>query len=537
MSPARSAENAAILLIDPHLSWFGPSRFWEFRVHAGEWHGSGFTLAGFPYVGLGHNADVGWAMTTGGPDTADVYELELNGETPPQYKYEGEWRDFDLRTERIEVQGDDPVDLPVFSSLHGPVVAMREGKAYVLKTAYMDCVRGLEAWHLFNTAKDYRGVVAGLETQQVFPQNVMVADTSGNTYYHRTGRVPKRPAGYDWSRPVPGGTAATQWQGLLPQSELVHMLNPEQGYMQNCNIPPDAMMVDSSLTADKYFEYAYTDVGYGAPGKWTNNRGARAVELLMADDSVTAEEAQAYANDVSPFGAGRWVNELFKADEAAGAQYDGNEVYQAALAELREWTAGEGKLELHKDSKAALKYYYWREKLAKSPEGRKLDDVIDQHYRIVVSGSDFTEPELSEEQQQVMLRELVAALEELHVEFGLDAVYGDKFRVGRDEENWPCGGGGDYGTRTVRSVSYSGERDDHTRWGRGGQTSTQIVVFTKPIQSWSQPPIGQSDHPDSPHYDDQAEKLFSAREFKDTWWMPEELKDHIASRMVLEGAP
>ena len=62
ISPSRSAEGAAILAIDPHLAWFGPSRFWEFRIHAGNLHGSGVTLPGSLYVGLGHNADLAWAF-------------------------------------------------------------------------------------------------------------------------------------------------------------------------------------------------------------------------------------------------------------------------------------------------------------------------------------------------------------------------------------------------------------------------------------------------------------------------------------------
>jgi hypothetical protein len=48
-------------------------------------------------------------------------------------------------------------------------------------------------------------------------------------------------------------------------------------------------------------------------------------------------------------------------------------------------------------------------------------------------------------------------------------------------------------------------------------------------------PIGQSDRPDSPHYRDQAEKLFSPRKLKATWYTPEELAGHIKSRTVLEG--
>ena len=44
VSPSRTADGHAILLIDPHLAWFGVSRFWEMRIHAGELQGSGVGL-------------------------------------------------------------------------------------------------------------------------------------------------------------------------------------------------------------------------------------------------------------------------------------------------------------------------------------------------------------------------------------------------------------------------------------------------------------------------------------------------------------
>jgi hypothetical protein len=42
--------------------------------------------------------------------------------------------------------------------------------------------------------------------------------------------------------------------------------------------------------------------------------------------------------------------------------------------------------------------------------------------------------------------------------------------------------------------------------GHTGQTSTQIVILTKP-QSYMVLPLGESDHPDSSHYDDQAKAI------------------------------
>ena len=71
------------------------------------------------------------------------------------------------------------------------------------------------------------------------------------------------------------------------------------------------------------------------------------------------------------------------------------------------------------------------------------------------------------------------------------------------------------------------------RYGNRGQTSTQIVVLSKPIQSWLYLPVGQSDRADSPHYRDQAELVFSERSLKPSWWLPEDLADHISSRMEL----
>ena len=83
-------------------------------------------------------------------------------------------------------------------------------------------------------------------------------------------------------------------------------------------------------------------------------------------------------------------------------------------------------------------------------------------------------------------------------------------------------------------MGYTDENADHTRWGRSGQTSTQIVVLSKPPRSWLYIPLGQSDRPESPHFADQAEKTFSTRQLKPSWWLPEDLAGHVESRTVLK---
>jgi acyl-homoserine lactone acylase PvdQ len=103
-------------------------------------------------------------------------------------------------------------------------------------------------------------------------------------------------------------------------------------------------------------------------------------------------------------------------------------------------------------------------------------------------------------------------------------------------------GGGSHrleGMATLRAVGFGPERADGTRWGQGGQTSTEVVLLTDPIQSFTQPPIGQSDRPGSPHYRDQAEKLFSPGKLKSSWFWKEDLLGggHVRSeeRIVWPG--
>jgi acyl-homoserine lactone acylase PvdQ len=196
ISRRRSSAKAPILIIDPHLSWWGAQRFWEFRIHAGELHGSGFTLPGSPYIGLGHNDNVAWAMTTGGPDTADIYRLTLNPDDPTQYRYDAGWRNLEQRQVSIAVKGEaKPRELTFLYSHHGPVVGRKGKEAFAARLAYADEVQFAEAFYRFNMAKDIAQFRRGLDLNQLMPQNIMAADTAGDIYYQRAGRVPIRPDG------------------------------------------------------------------------------------------------------------------------------------------------------------------------------------------------------------------------------------------------------------------------------------------------------------------------------------------------------
>lgn len=128
------------------------------------------------------------------------------------------------------------------------------------------------------------------------------------------------------------------------------------------------------------------------------------------------------------------------------------------------------------------------------------------------------------------------AEQRLKGEFGPDAVFGTLFRVGRQggTRTWPVGGGtlGEAGMATPRAISFAKVGKEMV--GHTGQTSTQIVILTKPPQSFMVIPLGESDHPESGHFDDQAEKLFSRSQAKPTYFLNrKELEKHVTARKEL----
>ncbi len=541
VAPQRTKNGHAILAIDPHLSWFGPSRFWECRIHAGDLHVSGVSLAGSPYIGLGHNENLAWAMTTGGPDTADVYELTLKQGDDTKYHYDDEWRSMTSKEITLNVRGVGEQTHTLWFSHHGPIIAQRDGKAYAAAMAYADVVNTSAAWYELNYGEDYTGAVRAMETLTVFPQNVMVADTSGNIYYQRTGRVPIRPEEFDYTLPVDGSTSKSEWLGIHLSADHLQVLNPPQGYMQNCNTPPDAMMPNSPFKYGSVPDYLFSSPGYtkarfnNAIHGWSSQRGARAIQLLSKNDAVTVEDAKAIINDVTPYGIDRWIETLYRAKESEMAK-EGITLstdVQRAINDLRFRWSGD----LDKDSYDALVYYYWRAQIIEDHGAEKAMEItqsIDDYYNIVEDRPARSLPFIHPD-SELLVQSFVHAIMRLSEHYPKGSpTFGTHFRVGQNGKSWPAGGGSLYESRTLRSMSYGAPKADHTQWGHGGQTSTQIVELSKPIKSWGYLPLGQSDDPKSPHFSDQGEKAFSKRELKSSWWTPEELVGHIESRTVLK---
>ncbi len=518
VAPARSADGTAILMTDPHLTWEGMAVFTEARMHAAGLDMAGFWLVGTPLPVLGHSAHVAWACTTGGPDTSDVYMVKLNPENPLQYQYEGQWKDFGVRKATINVLGGDPVEMTFLDSVYGPVWEEPDpakGVAYCGASRYIESMGLLEQSLAMVRAASCAEFRQALGMFEFMEQNISYADTAGHIAYLRNGSVPVRPEGVNCAVPIPGGMEATRWQGFHGLDDLVQVLDPPQGYFQNCNCSPAVMMRDSPMTADKYRDYIY-NVSWDKQSP----RGARLLQLLDADDSVTREEAMAYTLDVYDLMAKPWQQALKAAADAAAPPLDAETA--KAVADILAWNG-----EFTKDSTAAPVVKFWR---------LKCESRVD--IAAIADGAP-----LGAEDQAKLLAGLRETLDEMKAKYGtLDVKWGDINLIGRGGKLFACDGadfgggpGGKNRTQTPMVVGVSEDPKDSGKFVARKGSSTLMISFLNGdgVDSYSLVAWGQSADPESPHHTDQAEKLYSQRKFKPTWFRKDDLLKNVVSEKTL----
>lgn len=87
---------------------------------------------------------------------------------------------------------------------------------------------------------------------------------------------------------------------------------------------------------------------------------------------------------------------------------------------------------------------------------------------------------------------------------------------------------------TLRAIGVSDPDEYGISYARNGQSCPTVVFLKQPVTSYSAVPYGQSERPDSPHYIDQAEKLFKHKQLKPTWFQKEELLQHLESQKTLK---
>ena len=127
-------------------------------------------------------------------------------------------------------------EFTVYRTHHGPIVREANGKWVAVQ-------------HHAGAAEGAHAVVRtheGEEPRQTFQQTSWTCTRTRRTTrssptptatsrYFFTNFIPKRDPKFEWNRPVDGSDPATEWQGLLSNAEVPHVINPPSGWVYNSN--------------------------------------------------------------------------------------------------------------------------------------------------------------------------------------------------------------------------------------------------------------------------------------------------------------
>ena len=191
-------------------------------------------------------------------------------------------------------------------SIHGPVIAEKNGRALALRLVGLEQSGMLAQWWDMGQARNLEEFEAVLSNLQLPMFTVMYADRDGHILHLFGGITPVRPAGnWDWSGIVPGDTSETLWTGTHDYDELPKVVDPASGWLQNANDPPWTTTFPAELDANQFPRYM-------APRRM-RLRAQRSARMLMEDESITFEELIQYKHSTRMELADRLLDDLLPA--------------------------------------------------------------------------------------------------------------------------------------------------------------------------------------------------------------------------------
>ena len=514
IAPGLTTNKAALLLINPHTSFFFRS---EQQVTSGEGLDVyGAATWGQFFIYQGFNAHAGWMHTSSGVDNVDEFAetIEHHGKLSC-YRYGQECRALTPRPVTIRYRlANGKFGTRTFTTWrthHGPVV--REANGRWIAFAMMN--RPVEAQQqsfLRTKAVDYQPFIRVAEFKANSSNNTIFADDKGEIAYLHPQFVPTRDDKFDYTKPVDGTDPSTDWAALHRLSSLPNSINPPNGWVQNTNSWPYRAAGAYSPDA-KYFPKYMDMVG-------PNFREDHALQLLTRSRGWTLEGLQAAAYDSFQPGFADMIPPLLLAYEMLPTADPRRERLAGPISVLRGWNFRWGA-----DSVAQSVAIYWGEALIAALHPPSDEDKNTYMARI----SRDTTPE----QKVAALDEAVSKLQR---DFGRWQVqWGEINRFQRISPSivpqFSDGGpsipvpfaAAKYGSL----ASFEGRGPQVTKhiFGTYGNSFVAVVEFGPRVRAKAITAGGESGDPASPHFNDEAQRYASGA-LRDVYFYPDQLKGH-----------
>jgi acyl-homoserine-lactone acylase len=517
--PSITASGNSILYINPHVTfYFRP------EVHVKSQQGLdvyGAVTWGQFFVYQGFNEHCGWMHTSSDVDVADLYEEKIIKKNDQLfYEYDHQLKPVIQKKMILHFLKDGHLETKIITAFythHGPVMAKRNDKWISLKSFNRSPISLQQSW-LRTKANNFEEFKRVMNLKGNTSNNTMYADDKGNIAYWHGDFIPVRDKKLNWAKPVDGSVTSTEWKGLHRLEEIVHLYNPANGWLQNCNSTPFTVAGINSPKKENYPSYMAPD--------GENFRGVNAVRILNNQKEFTIDKVitKGYDTYLSAFEilipalVQSYEKNIDKDDSLYTSLKD-------PIAILKNWDYHSGE-----KSVATTLAVEWAQKLDQAIQriyiGPDENDQVTatKKFAATASAKQLAEP-------------LVRVIQELTSKYGKWQIpWGDINRYQRLNDEIPEKYNDSLASIPVGFASalwgqlpsynsryFSGGKK---RYGVSGNSFICAVEFGKKVKAKSLLAGGQSGDPSSKHFKDQAE-MYAHGQFKEVLFYPEDIEKHV----------
>jgi acyl-homoserine lactone acylase PvdQ len=504
----------AMLLINPHTSfYFRP----EVHVISEEGlNAYGAVTWGQFFVYQGFNDKTGWMHTSSYTDVIDEYRETIEEKDGKMmYKYGDEWRPVISSQVSLKYKDGDHLSeksFTMYHTHHGPITQIMDNQ-WTATSLMWDPVKALNQSFIRTKQHDYQGFLKMMDIRTNSSNNTVFSDAQGDIAYFHGNFIPKRNQKYDYTKPLDGSNPETDWNGLHTVAETINLLNPENGWIQNCNSTPFTAAGKFSPKQEDYPKYMSVNI--------ENHRAVHAISLLSNQKDFTLDKLINLAYDSYLPAFKDLIPGLISAYDKDTKSH---QTIKDAINVLRTWDYRTSETSVA----MSLAHYYGirYSKEGEYPKGLSYMQMI-QYF-----GNQSPEKE--------RLDIFAKVVNQLNSDFGTwNTPWGEINRYQRlngdikqafndDKPSLPVGfASGRWGALAAFGVNY----DNNTKhiYGTRGNSFVAVVEFGDKVKAKSLLAGGNSGDPKSPHFNDQA-LAYTKGQFKDIYYYKEDVLKHVETK-------
>ncbi|MEO5782765.1 MAG: penicillin acylase family protein [Ginsengibacter sp.] len=512
IAPSRSASKNALLYINPHVSFY-----FRTEMHIVSEEGLnvyGAVTWGQFFIFQGFNEHCGWMHTSSMADASDLYEEKIvKKDTNFFYEYDGLLKPLDKKQIQLNYLASGIIlshPVTVYATHHGPIVGIRNNKWLSLKAQNRSLQGLVQSWQR-TKAKDISAFTEAMQLRSNNSTNTMYADDKGNIAYWHGDFIPKRDEKFDWSHSVDGSTSATEWQGLHDLKDIVQIINPKEGWLQNCNSSPFSISGFNSINKNIYPSYM-------AP-EGENFRSLSAIKKVSAQNDLTLEKLIAIGYDHYLSAFDTLLPPLFKDFDLLPVTDPVFSSLKESIDTLRAWDKRSSVVSIATTIGIFWAYQILSKSLPSLPE-----DVTNDQVKMVTW---YIQHHFAKEKFEA-LQAVLSALEKMNGSWKIP--WGDinkyqrndgsiKARFDNDKKSIPVGSGPAF----LGSLpSFETVWHDSKMYGVAGNSFVAVVEFGKKITAMSIVTGGECFDPGSKHFLDQSQMYVDGK-FKDIYFYKEDV--------------